>query len=182
MENESVFIHLEKKIIELQFRALDDVINVDELLSIDYSNLYGEAITISTLLNKIGLLKAEAEKTHSEKKLDRDIYEANLKKKWRREAAENGGRFKLGEEEIKLTEGSLGEAVLLDPAFQILSKNVFKAKSDLDKIDSMFWAVKDKSQKLNNLLPQIIPSEFENEIAEGVINAFMLKKHNKKYV
>lgn len=180
--NESTYVHFNERLIELKFGSFDDVIDVDRLTSIDYSNIYGEAITVSALFNKIGLLKAESERIYQEKKLDRDVYEANLKKTLRRQAAENGGRFKVGEEEIKLTEGSLTEAVMLDQAFQILSKNVFKAKADVDKIDAMFWAIKDKSQKLNNLLPQIVPEDFEKEIIEGVVNTILIKVHKKKYV
>lgn len=180
----SVYVHLDNKVIQLKFRDFDSEINVDELTSIDYSNLYGEAVTVSALLNKVGLFKAEAEHSYNDQKLSLDIYEANLRKDIRREAAENSGKILISEkpeEYLKLTENTLNELVLLDQGWQVSKKNVAKRKKDLDYIESLFWAIQDKSKKLNNLLPQIVPKDFENEIIEGKINGILIKKHSKHF-
>ena len=47
-------IHLNDKPIVLIYGDLDEEINVDEITKIDYSNLYGESVTISVILNRIG--------------------------------------------------------------------------------------------------------------------------------
>lgn len=184
MSKESVFVHLKTKTIKLEFSDFDESIDVDELTSINYSNLYGESITVSALLNKIGLLRAEAEEVYSMTKIELDIFEANLRKKIRREAASNGGKVLISEkpeEYLKLTEKALDDLVIIDEGWQIKKKNIAKRKKDLDFIDSLFWAIKDKSSKLNNLLPQVVPEDLEKEIVEGKINGMMVSKHNKQY-
>ena len=169
-------VHVGDKPIVLVFSEFDDELDVDQITSIDYSNIYGEAVTVSALQNKVGMLKAESEKYYQEKKLECDIYEAELKKKWRREAATNGGKFNIEEDGIKLTESALDEAVLLDKGFEVKKKNVIKSKRDVDFMDSLFWAISSKDKKLNNLVRAVTPKEFYDELIEGKINTFLIKK------
>jgi len=122
---DSVFIHLKEKTVKLTFQDFEDEIDVDELTSINYSNLYGEAVTVSALMNKVGIFKAEAEAAYEEGKLDLSIYEAEKRKELRREAAANSGKIKISEDEtLKLTEKALDEIILLDKGWQIKKKNV----------------------------------------------------------
>lgn len=65
--------------VELETNGFDGRIDIDRLTSINYENLFGEAVTVSALLNKVGILRAEAEKAVAEKKLEKDIYEADRK-------------------------------------------------------------------------------------------------------
>ena len=180
----STFVHLKDKIIELIYRDFDDSIDVDNLTSIDYSNLYGEAVTVPALINKIGLFKAEAESAYEEGKVELDVYEAETRKKYRKEAANNSGKVLIQEKPeqyLKLTEKALDELILLDKGWQIKKSNVAKRKKDLDFVEVLFWAIKSKDGKLNHLLPKTVPEDFEKEITEGVINGIMIKKHTKKH-
>jgi hypothetical protein len=43
-------------------------------------------------------------------------------------------------------------------------------------LDALQWAVQDKSKKLNNLLKPVTPTEFLNELVEGEVNSFFIKK------
>ena len=121
----NILVHFNDVPVTLQTNGFEDTVDIDKLTSIEYSNLYGEAVTVSALLNKVGLLRAEAEKKVAECKLEKEVYEAQTKKEWRREANRNGGKFTLaledGEvEEIKLSEKALDEALLLDEDYQNL--------------------------------------------------------------
>lgn len=160
-------IHLGDKPVLLKFKEFEDEVDVDKLTSIDYSNLYGEAVTCSALLNQIGLLKAEAEKTYAENKLEFDIYEAEIRKKIRKEYSSNG---------LKLTEKNLDEEVTLDKGWRVMKKNVIAAKRDLDFIDSLYWAIQSKDKKLSVLTKGVTPEELYNEIVEGTINNIVIKK------
>lgn len=165
----------------LKYEKFEETIDVDDLTRIHYENLFGEAVSVSALLNRVGILKAEAEAYYERKKLEADIYEANLRKRWRRESNMTGGKFTLtieGEEpeQIKLTEKSLDEAVLLDPACQVHRNNTITAKATLAKMDSLFWSVSSKDKKLNNIMKEVTPEEFANEIVEGKINGMMIRK------
>lgn len=152
-------------------------IDVDDISTIDYSNLYGEAVTCSALLNRVGQLKADAEAIYSTTKLELNIYESQLKKKIRREALLGGGRVKLDDDStIKLTENGLSELVYMDKGYQAMSKKLIYTKRDLDYLESLNWAISSKDRKLNNLLPKVTPEEFYNNIVEGSINTFVIKK------
>mgnify|MGYP003207193385 FL=1 len=63
-----LLVHFSETPVTLVTNGFDDVLDIDRLTSIDYTNLYGEAVTVSALLNKVGMLRAEAEKKMLEKK------------------------------------------------------------------------------------------------------------------
>lgn len=160
--------------------------DVDDVLKIDYSNLYGEAITINVLVNHIGLMRAEAEEELSKAELRVEVREASFRKNLRREANNNGGKFTIreGDEDgggmmeykIKLTEDSIKEAARSDKGIQILKNNVIKAKKTYEQINSFYWAVQKKASQLENWTQKVTPQEFANEIVEDVINGIKVKK------
>ena len=177
----NILVHFNDVPVTLQTNGFDDKVYIYKLTSIEYSNLYGEAVTVSALLNKVGLLRAEAEKKVAECKLEKEVYEAQTKKEWRREANRNGGKFTLaledGEvEEIKLSEKALDEALLLDEDYQNLCIAYIDAQKNFSVLDALQWAVQDKSKKLNNLLKPVTPTEFLGELVEGKVNSFFIKK------
>lgn len=163
-----VVLHLGSKPITLNFKEFDGEIDVDQLTSIDHGNLYGEAVTISALLNHVGILKAEAERTHSLKKLEADTFEAALRQTLRKTATETAQ---------KITEAGLTEMVEIDTGYKINKKNVITAEYNLGIVDSLFWSIKSKDQKLNNLIKGITPEELYQELIEGTINNILIKKH-----
>lgn len=170
-------IHLGDRTVVLISSDNFDDIDMDEITKIDYSNLYGEAVTCSALLNRIGLLKADAEAIYNVTKIECSIYEASLKKRFRKEALLGGGRITLEDKTtIKLTENGLDELILLDRGYQEKSKALVYSKRDLDYLESLNWAVSSKDRKLNNLLPKTTPEEFFTNLMEGAINTFVIKK------
>ena len=72
-------IHIGERDILLTSKDVIDELDMDQVTSIDPSNLYGEITTCSVLLNKIGLLKAEVESQYNFDKLNCDIYESKFK-------------------------------------------------------------------------------------------------------
>lgn len=163
----NLIIHLGDNPVSLKFREFEEEVDVDTLTSINYSNLYGEAVSVSALLNQIGLLKAEAEKTYSVKKLEFDIYEAELRRNIRKDYSKNS---------LKLTEKNLDEEVTLDKAWQISKKSVISAKRDMDFIDALYWSVQSKDKKLSVLVKGVTHEELYNELVDGVINNIVIKK------
>jgi hypothetical protein len=175
-----ILVHFNDVPVTLKTNGFEDTVDIDRLTSIDYSNLYGEAVTVSALLNKVGLLRAEAERAVSEKKLEKEVYEADMKKGWRREANRNGGKFTIEEEEIKLSEKALDEALLLDEDYQKLCLEYIEAQKNFSVLDALQWSVQDKSKKLNNLLKPVTPQEFLSELVEGKVNSFLIAKKGFK--
>lgn len=171
-----LLVHFGNTPVELETNGFEETLDIDRLTAIDYGNLYGEAVTISALLNKIGMLRADAEREMSEKKLVRDVLEATLKKGWRREANVNGGRFTIDGGDIKLSEKALDEALLLNEEYQERSLEYIDAQKNFSVLDSLLWAVQDKSRKLNNILKPVTPQEFLNDLVEGEVNTYIIRK------
>lgn len=99
-----LIVEQEDKTIVLISPDVDEEIYLEDITSINYSNLYGEVVTIPALLNKIGQWKADYERKAREAKLYCDVYVSELKRQYRREAANNNGRVSIDDEEFKLTE------------------------------------------------------------------------------
>lgn len=154
-------------------------IDVDDLLKIHYENLFGEYVSISALMNKIGIMQAEAENIYDNLLFDAEVYSAELKKRYRREANVNSGKFNLSDGNsavpIKLTEDSLEGAVFMDLAYQNKKKAVINAKTNLSIIKSLYWSVQSKDKKLSVLMTGVTPSEFEGNIVDGVINGMLVE-------
>lgn len=183
---QKVVVPFGQKTVILSYGDFDDEVDVDELTSIDYSNLYGEAVTVSALMNRIGILKSEAESVYSQKKLDCDIYEANLSRQYRKEANATGGKFTIKDEKgipfmLKMTDKAIEAAVLLDLAYQNKKKAVINAKRDLDFVDSIYWAVQSKDKKLSVLMKATTPEEFYDELVEGKVNGLFISKPTDKW-
>lgn len=172
-------LHIGGKVIVLKYSNFDEEIDLEQVTKINHSNLYGDAVTISALMNKIGILRAEAEEIQSSKKVARNIYESELKSSFRRQASSNGGKINFTDgNSIKLTESALSELVILDPTYQQKEAEYIEATKNYNIVDSLFWALKSKDQKLNNIVSGVTPEEFVNELIEGRVNGMFIQKRN----
>lgn len=170
---------MEKRIIQiggntykLIFDNFDEDVDIDSLLKIDYSNLIGELVTFPVILNRFGILLAEAESQVAETKLNMDVYEAKTKEKLRIELAEqNNGKAPTVE--------ALNNAVVSNKAYQAMKRKYIEVVKTRDYINSMFWAVKDKSEKLNKLSLSIQPGDLSDSVIEGRVNNVLVKKTKK---
>lgn len=172
---------MEKRIIQiggntykLIFDNFDEDVDIDSLLKIDYSNLIGELVTFPVILNRFGILLAEAESQVAETKLNMDVYEAKTKERLRIELAEqNNGKAPTVE--------ALNNAVVSNKAYQVMKRKYIEVVKTRDYINSIFWAVKDKSDKISSLLKQ---SEItlETDVMPERINGIFIKKQNKQLI
>lgn len=170
---------MEKRIIQiggntykLIFDNFDEDVDIDSLLNIDYSNLIGELVTFPVILNRFGILLAEAESQVAETKLNMDVYEAKTKERLRIELAEqNNGKAPTVE--------ALNNAVVSNKAYQAMKRKYIEVVKTRDYINSIFWAVKDKSEKLNKLSLSIQPGDLSDSVIEGRVNNVLVKKTKK---
>ena len=170
---------MEKRIIQiggntykLIFDNFDEDVDIDSLLKIDYSNLIGELVTFPVVLNRFGILLAEAESQVAETKLNMDVYEAKTKERLRIELAEqNNGKAPTVE--------ALNNAVVSNKAYQAMKRKYIEVVKTRDYINSIFWAVKDKSEKLNKLSLSIQPGDLSDSVIEGRVNNVLVKKIKK---
>lgn len=170
MQQESIKIHFEDKIVTLKYTEFDTDVDLDDITKIHYDNIYGEIVTIPGLVNRIGLLKASVDNELSRSKLEFDVFEANLRKTVRSRYVVGGKKFTIQE---------VDDDIMTDPQWKNWKLKLSRLQKNVDMVSAIYWAVKSKDDKLNNIKGNITPKEFENEIVEGVINTIMIKKFDK---
>ena len=154
------------------YDEFDEKVDLDSLLKIDYSNLMGEIITFPIIVNRFGLLLADAESAVAEAKLTLEIYEANAKERFRVQlVGENGGK--------NPTVDALNSAVIQDKGYQQMKRKYIDAQKVRDYLNSAFWSAKDKSAKLDKLSLTIQDGELPDEVLERRVNGIKVKKVKK---
>ena len=173
-------IHIGDYPITLEHDNLDRNINVDDLTKIDSSNIFGEHVTMSAAVNRIGLLKSEVEAIMAESKLSYKLYEGQFKAKLRKQAANNGGFFTMRVEnddvKVKLTESALSSSFEIDDDWLKLKKEFIQAEKNFNQLDTLYWACQDKSKKLNGLVNGTTPSDYVGGMIEGKVNGILIQK------
>ena len=154
------------------YEEFDEKVDLDNLLKIDYSNLMGEIITFPIIVNRFGLLLADAESAVAEAKLTLEIYEAKAKERFRVQLlGENGGK--------NPTVDASNSAVIQDKGYQQMKRKFIDAQKVRDYLNSAFWSAKDKSAKLDKLSLTIQDGELPDEVLERRVNGIKVKKVKK---
>lgn len=164
-------IKLGDQLYTLSYQEFDDEVDIDELLSIDYSNLIGEMVTFPIIVNRVGLLLADAESKLSETKLNRDVMEAKVKERLRKELLEKNGKAP--------TIDMVNDAVIQDNGYQAVYRKYIDAQKTRDYISSLFWSTKDKSSKLDKLSLTIQAGDIDEKLIEGTVNRVTIKKSKR---
>ena len=165
MEQQSIIVNLGKKSFTLRFQGFDSEIDLDDLTKIHYENIYGELVTISALLNRVGLLKSEADNELAELKLTNEIHDANLRKTFKSQKIAAQEKYNLQD---------IDDAVITDPTYKNNQLKLNRLQKQVNDINSIYWAVKSKDDKLTNLRSSFTPEDFEANIFDSVINGFMI--------
>lgn len=164
-------VQIKDKSYHFNFEDFEEDIDIDDLLKIDYNNLIGEMITFPVIVNRFGVLLAEAESRVAEMKLNLEVLEAKTKERIRLELTEQNGKSPTVE--------ALNNAVLMNPAYQAMKKKFIDIQKTRDYINSAFWSAKDKSSKLDKLSLTITSDDISDTQIEGRVNNVLLKKVKK---
>lgn len=156
---------------KLLIDEFEEDVDIDNLLKIDMSNLVGELITFPVIVNRFGILLADAESVVAEKKITCEVYEAKLRERLRAQWD--------AEEDGKLTEKALDALVIQDKGLGMFKKQHIEAIRQRDYVNSIFWSAKDKSNKLEKLSSTIQPGDIPDNVLEGRVNGILLKKTRK---
>lgn len=172
MQENLIKIPIGDKIVILKYLDFDSDIDLDLITQIDYSNLYGEIVTISALLNRIGILRADVENIYNEFKLELSIFESQKRKDTVREALAVGLK--------KPSEASLDDDLNTHAQVIAMRKRLNELQKNFNYVDAVYWAVQSKDKKLSVLMKSVTPEEFADGIVEGIVNTFYIKKFNQK--
>jgi len=168
---QTIKIPIGEKIITLTYQDWDTDIDIDEITRIDYSNLYGEIVTISSLYNRVGILKADVDNQYEEYKLDCKMFESQMRKRI------ISDRISLGDK--KPSDPTIESEIDGLPDVIKKRKRLAQLKRDCDYMTALYWAVQSKDKKLSVLMKGVTPEEFAEGIVEGVVNSFYIKKFKK---
>lgn len=176
---EKVNVPFKNKTIVLHFNFLDLNIDIQELTQINYSNLYGELITVPTLLNKVGIIRAEAEGAMDSAKLERNVQHAKLDEYYRKSLRYEHINYKKETVMKDPNNDTVTAAINRDEQFIAISKKYIRLKKEFGFIDALFWSVKDKAGILKKIgeSMKLTPEDFESNIIEGAVNGVMIKMH-----
>lgn len=141
-------------LIKVKNVQVEDEIDPDKITRIDLNNLIAEIITTPVLVNRWGIIMAEMESVHNKEKLKLEILCANEKEKIRNSLTEKSGK--------KPTIGEVDDALIQKPIYKLANEKVLEAKKVAEIVKSIYWAVKDKSDKLNKLSLTIQREDLEN--------------------
>ena len=166
-------IPIGNKIIVLKQEEFDTDIDMDDITQIQYHNLYGEIVTVSSLMNRIGILKAEVDNQYEDYKLDCAIFESESRRKF------ISGKMVSGEK--KPTEQQSEDYLNTNPDVISKRKKLLAFKRNSDYINSLYWAIQSKDRKLSVLMKGVTPEEFSDAIIEGSVNTFTIKKFKQQY-
>lgn len=165
---------LRNKLVKMYVPEWDFDINLDELLKIDYSNIFGEIITIPVLENQVGRLCAEISNYYKEELLKLQVKEAEVRKLFRNSQVEEGQK--------KPTVQEVEDYLTLDPVICNMRYRLIRIEKDVKYLEVLYDSVKSKAYKLNNLSKSLNPEEFENELIEGRVNNVMVEVRKKKFM
>lgn len=139
---------------------LEDIIDVDKEISIDYSNLAGDSYVTPLTANAVGNMKADLEYEVNKKKLDISIYEVDFKKDKRRLGAKSGE---------KVTEKALETLHCGEQEWQDLQNELFILEASLKKVENLYWRLQHKLDKLNMYHKEVLPADFADEVIEKAL-------------
>jgi hypothetical protein len=158
----------------INYKDFEKEIDIDRLLQIDYQRLPAEMITFPVILNKLGFLLADASNKVKECELDLEIFLAKKNEEVRLGL--------IGEKKTKRwTDNDVNQfqkaEVKGSGAYRVKQKILIKAQKEYDMINSLYWAAKDKSDKLNKLSEKLHGDEIEYDLNEvkGTINGVKVR-------
>lgn len=175
----TIKINLKDKIVIL---TVDDesAIDTEDLLRIDRFNIAAELMTFAVWMNRVGILKAQADDAVRARKFECDIYEADMSEVFRKSLSTT----EVGKGGVKKVKApvldAVKNAVLLDEEYQKKMKEYYRAKRNADYIDSLYWSIKFKGDNLKALNSHV-PEDFEVELVENVINGIKIKGLDKPF-
>lgn len=121
---------------------LDEEIDIDELLKINLKYRVAELVTFPVILNRLGIVVADAENKVAEAKLDFDIFMAKERTKIKNAYEKNGEKYTISQ---------IDNDLLSSPVYKAKANRSNNIKKQRDYINTIYWSAKDKSDKLNKL-------------------------------
>lgn len=125
-------------------------IDVEKVTRIQHDKLVAEIYTFPVVLNRLGLILAEAESSVNRAELDLKIGKANLAKQASNSLIEDGE---------KATENNIMHWIRRQPKYRELNETYIEAVRKKSIVNSAYWSAKGKADTLNKLTDKIHSDE-----------------------
>jgi hypothetical protein len=146
----------------------EEEINMTQLLKIDISNIHADYATFAIVLNQVSLVQVEADYNVNMAKMNLEKYEAELAERLRNDfEPEEGSRSKT------MSNERVNHAIAKDPKYLVKKQIYFKRLKEQGYINSLYWSMKSKDEKLNRLMNNLHTEDME----EALLNK-KIKKYN----
>lgn len=150
------------RVVELTYTLSTDF-NVNEVVRIDINNLLGEYLTAPVLFNTIANLRTLAMEAVGKKSLQLKIVKREVFLDILRSV------------KPKPSNPVIDAMVEANDLFIESTIELIQAEKNSSMMDNLYWAMKEKCKKLDNLYHKITPEEFNKEIMESQVNNVMVK-------
>ncbi len=138
-------------------------IDLNQVTSIDYNNLVGEYLTVANFFNSSANLRTQCQEELTRLKLEFEVW-------WSRRYIE----IKT-ESTTKLTIDEIEAKIKVSEDYKKQKLTISQMERNLSLLDNLYWAIKEKSGKLDKLFHTIAPEEFKKEILEGQVNNILIR-------
>lgn len=127
----------------------EEEIDIDKILKVDIMNLTAEILTFPVILNKLGISLAEKQNQLKEKRLAFEIWQSQESQKIKKTWSEDKNRpiVRGG----KYTNDDVSDYIVSHKLYKVYKQSINKVEKEVEIMNSIYWAAKDKSDKLQKL-------------------------------
>jgi hypothetical protein len=165
----------ENRLIRFSFDDFEGELDTDKLIKIDYENLVAELLTFPVVVNKLGLLAADADSQFRLAKLNLRISEAKLRRQVRVELTEEVVDAKNNVKTVKPTVQEVEDGIMLKKTYRLRSEEMNEAEKNKEYLYSIYDAAKDKSRKLDKLSLTLQPGDIDESLIQRQMNRIYFK-------
>lgn len=170
----------EDRVIRFSFDDFDGELDTDKLIRIDYENLVAEMLTFPVVVNKLGLLAADADSQFRLAKLNLKITEAKLRRQVREELTEEDVDAKGNRKVSKPTVQEIEDAIMIKKLYRSRNEDMNEAEKNKEYLYSIYDAAKDKSRKLDKLSLTLQPGDIDESLIQKQMNSIYFKIQKNK--
>lgn len=168
MDNHNIkLIEINGKSYKVIIDPVGEEINTQDLSKIDYSNIIGELLICGTIFNQYANLKAEVDEQVKIKKMELEIFEAQLEEKYKGELASQG---------IKSTINAVDSLVIQNKDLIEKKLTFFKLEKHQQYFDNIYWGLNKKETRLLKMSERLKPEEFNIDILTQSYKNITLKQ------
>lgn len=151
------------KSLKAKFIEPEDI-DLDKLTYVDIANLPAEIVTMPIAMTKFGLIMNQANHIYNVAKMNLGTYEARK----RNDIRANWPDYRP-DKSVARTIDSVDDALKLDKGYQKMRKNMYEKLKQKEYMESIYWALKSKDDKVNKLASSM--GMQSGDILEAVVNS-----------